>query len=82
MREYFHIKAIQERPKIFGMTASPVWNAKDPLGSLLALEANMDSTIISVREHVEELAAHVPRPSEVIIYAVVRLKLLPYICFG
>jgi len=33
--------------------------------SLLALEANMDSTIIAVRENVEELAAHAPRPSEV-----------------
>lgn len=33
--------------------------------SLLALEANMDSIIIAVRENVEELAAHAPRPSEV-----------------
>lgn len=67
MREYSHIKAIEERPRVFGMTASPIWNTKDPVGSLLALEANMDSTIISVRDNVEELAAHAPRPSEVMI---------------
>jgi endoribonuclease Dicer len=65
MREYSHIKAAEDRPRIFGMTASPIWNMKDPVGSLLALETNMDSTIISVRKHVEELAAHAPRPSEV-----------------
>ncbi|KAJ3566679.1 hypothetical protein NP233_g6850 [Leucocoprinus birnbaumii] len=64
MREYFHINATEQRPRIFGMTASPIWNVKDPAGSLLALETNMNSTIISVREHVEELAAHAPRPSE------------------
>ncbi|KAF9452311.1 type III restriction enzyme [Macrolepiota fuliginosa MF-IS2] len=66
MREYFHIRIAEQRPRIFGMTASPVWNTKDPVGSLLALEANMGSVIISVREHVEELAAHAPRPAEVI----------------
>jgi len=64
MREYFHIKAT-ERPRIFGMTASPIWNMKDPIGSLLALEANMNSIIIGVRENVDELAVHAPRPSEV-----------------
>jgi len=64
MREYFHVK-VAERPRIFGMTASPIWNMKDPMRSLLDLEANMDSTIIAVRENVEELAAHAPRPSEV-----------------
>ncbi|KAF5358535.1 hypothetical protein D9756_001949 [Leucocoprinus leucothites] len=71
MREYYHIKATEERPRIFGMTASPIWNMKDPVGSLLALETNLNSTIISVREHVEELAVHAPRPSELInIYSV------------
>lgn len=68
MQEYFYIKEVEDRPKIFGMTASPVWNTKDPVGSLLTLETNLDSVIISVREHVDELAVHTPRPSEVIIH--------------
>lgn len=68
MREYFHIKAVEQRPRIFGMTASPIWNTKDPAGSLWTLETNMDSTIISVREHIEELAAHAPRPAEARIH--------------
>ncbi|KXN82617.1 Dicer-like protein 1 [Leucoagaricus sp. SymC.cos] len=66
MREYFQIKAQKERPKVFGMTASPIWNMKDPVGSLLTLEKNMDSIIIGVREHTQELAVHTPRPSELI----------------
>jgi endoribonuclease Dicer len=81
MREYFHIKTIADRPRVFGMTASPVWNTKDPLGSLLALETNLDSKIISVLEHVEELAAHSPRPSEVNPTSLILIHLYPYLFF-
>ncbi|KAJ7168309.1 hypothetical protein C8R43DRAFT_983912 [Mycena crocata] len=65
MREYFQT-APTSRPKIFGMTASPVWNIKDAKGSLAALEANMDAKVISVRNHVEELARHAPRAVEMV----------------
>jgi len=47
------------------MTASPIWNTKNPLGSLAELEANMDAKVIAIREHVNELAKHSPKPSEV-----------------
>ncbi|KAF9239687.1 hypothetical protein BU15DRAFT_46430 [Melanogaster broomeanus] len=65
MREYFQVHPA-ERPKVFGMTASPVWNPKDAEGSLLTLEKNLDATVIAVREHTSELLENSPRPVEVI----------------
>ncbi|KDR81905.1 hypothetical protein GALMADRAFT_59401 [Galerina marginata CBS 339.88] len=65
MREYVHSPA-QSRPKIFGMTASPIWNVRDPLGSLAVLEGNLDAKVTAVREHVDELAVHSPKALEVI----------------
>lgn len=64
MREYFHVDPAC-RPKIFGMTASPVRNPKDPVGSLATLEANLDSKIIGVQAHINELTKHSPKPVEV-----------------
>lgn len=68
MREYLQVKNTSLRPKIFGMTASPIWNPKDAVGSLLALEANMDAKVIGIRAHVSELAEHSPKPMEVSDY--------------
>ncbi|KIJ63284.1 hypothetical protein HYDPIDRAFT_113252 [Hydnomerulius pinastri MD-312] len=65
MREYFQVHPA-ERPKVFGMTASPIWNPKDAEGSLLTLEKNLDATVIAVREHVSELLENSPRPVEII----------------
>ncbi|KAI6036993.1 hypothetical protein BKA83DRAFT_4170530 [Pisolithus microcarpus] len=44
MREYFQADPA-ERPKIFGMTASPIWNPKDAEGSLQTLERNLNATV-------------------------------------
>lgn len=65
MREYFQCPS-PLRPKIFGMTASPIWNPKDAVESLATLERNMDAKVIAVREHVSELLDHSPRPKEII----------------
>jgi hypothetical protein len=64
MREYYQIPAAF-RPKIFGMTASPIWNPKDPEGSLGTLEKNLDAIAISVKDHIAELLDNSPRPIEV-----------------
>ena len=64
MREYFQWPA-DKRPKIFGMTASPIWNPKDAAESLATLERNLDAKVIAVRDHVDELADHSPKPHEV-----------------
>ncbi|GLB35495.1 putative dicer dimerisation domain containing protein [Lyophyllum shimeji] len=66
MREYFQIRDAAHRPKVFGMTASPIWNPKDAIGSLTTLESNMDSKVVGVRTHVEELDEHSPKPVEII----------------
>ncbi|KAG6900442.1 hypothetical protein C0993_010489 [Termitomyces sp. T159_Od127] len=65
MREYFQTPTTARRPKIFGMTASPIWNPKDPIGSLMALEANLDCKVIGVRAHLDELQKHSPKPVEI-----------------
>ncbi|KAH9918392.1 uncharacterized protein BXZ73DRAFT_92224 [Epithele typhae] len=63
MREYFQT-APESRPKIFGMTASPIWNPKNASESLAILEKNLDAKVIAVKEHIEELTDHSPRPEE------------------
>ncbi|EMD34372.1 hypothetical protein CERSUDRAFT_55073 [Gelatoporia subvermispora B] len=63
MREYFQLPT-RKRPKIFGMTASPVWNPRDAQESLLTLERNLDAKVMAVRQHVDELKAHAPKPKE------------------
>jgi len=65
LREYFQLNPLDNRPKIFGMTASPIWNVKNPLGSLSDLESNMDAKVIAVVEHVEELDQYSPKAKEV-----------------
>lgn len=64
MREYFQ-ELPEKRPKVFGMTASPIWNPRDAVESLATLERNLDAKVIAVREHVDELADHSPKPREV-----------------
>ncbi|TFK69658.1 hypothetical protein BDN72DRAFT_888239 [Pluteus cervinus] len=66
MREYFEIPSPGDRPKIFGMTASPIWNPKDALKSLTMLETNLNAKVIGVREHADELAENSPKPIEII----------------
>ena len=64
MREYFQLP-FDARPKIFGMTASPIWNPKNAAESLGTLEKNLDGKVVAVKEHAVELIDHAPRPEEV-----------------
>lgn len=72
MREYFQIPA-EHRPRVFGMTASPIWNPRDAVESLATLERNLDAKVIAVREHVDELMDHSPKPQEVPIFPLLYL---------
>lgn len=63
MREYCNVP-VPKRPKIFGMTASPILNPKQAEQSLKELEKNMDSVVIGVNDSTE-LQDHSPRPQEV-----------------
>lgn len=64
MQEYFHTPS-DRRPKIFGMTASPISNPADPSASLATLEANLDAKVLAIQEHAEELLNHSTKPVEV-----------------
>lgn len=73
MREYYQTPQ-PFRPKIFGMTASPIWNPKDPEGSLATLEKNLDAIAISVKDYIEELRDNSPRPVEVKHYVYILIE--------
>ncbi|KAI0078149.1 P-loop containing nucleoside triphosphate hydrolase protein [Panus rudis PR-1116 ss-1] len=78
MREYFQWPA-EQRPKVFGMTASPIWNPRDAAESLATLERNLDAKVIAVREHVDELLDHSPKPQEIVhVYPNPPESYLPY----
>ncbi|KAJ1310059.1 hypothetical protein OPQ81_006811 [Rhizoctonia solani] len=64
MRTHYHHCPISERPHIFGMTASPIFNIRNPVQSLAQLQENMDSKILAVRDNVLELALNAPKPQE------------------
>lgn len=65
LRECFQTHPSSRRPKIFGMTASPIWDPKSPAKSLELLEANMGSKVVGIIENYSELQDHAPRPVEV-----------------
>ncbi|KAJ8093606.1 Dicer-like protein 1 [Marasmius tenuissimus] len=65
MREYMLVPE-EERPKVFGLTASPIQNAKNPIDSLNELQMNMNARVIGVLDNVAELTKHTPKPIEVI----------------
>ncbi|KAF9505811.1 hypothetical protein BS47DRAFT_1431689, partial [Hydnum rufescens UP504] len=52
------------RPKILGLTASPIWNIDKPLASLQQLEQSTHAKVLAVAINTEELQTHSPRPTE------------------
>jgi ERCC4-related helicase len=52
------------RPQILGLTASPVFNLKDAQEKFAALEASLDSIIITARETATEAASYFKKPIE------------------
>ncbi|KAK2460667.1 hypothetical protein APHAL10511_007137 [Amanita phalloides] len=67
LRECSQVKPVSKRPKIFGMTASPIWDPKNPVKSLELLEANMGAKVVGVIENYSELQDHSPRPIEIVV---------------
>ncbi|EJD06192.1 uncharacterized protein FOMMEDRAFT_145449 [Fomitiporia mediterranea MF3/22] len=62
-----HYRSSEWKPKIFGMTASPIWNREKPLESIETLQNNLCSKVIAVRQHMDLLDQHVNRPIELIV---------------
>ncbi|XP_042041645.1 endoribonuclease Dicer homolog 1-like [Salvia splendens] len=71
MSEFYHTTQKEKRPSVFGMTASPV-NLKgvssqvDCAVKIRNLESKLDSVVCTIKDR-EELAKHVPMPSEVVV---------------
>ncbi|KLO19664.1 hypothetical protein SCHPADRAFT_843134, partial [Schizopora paradoxa] len=56
------------RPKIFGMTASPVWNERQPAASIQKLQSNLFARVYAVKQHSQDLQRHAPKPTEIIVH--------------
>ncbi|CAE6509271.1 unnamed protein product [Rhizoctonia solani] len=64
MKTHYRHCPISERPRIFGMTASPIFNIRNPVQSLAQLQETMDAKVLAVRDNVLELALNAPKPQE------------------
>jgi endoribonuclease Dicer len=65
---YHSIGSGRTRPKILGLTASPIWNPVNPLKSLEELESNLQASIIAVKCNLEELESFSSKPVEIVEY--------------
>ncbi|KAK6239622.1 hypothetical protein QUC31_005091 [Theobroma cacao] len=71
MSEFYHTTPKENRPSVFGMTASPV-NLKgvssqvDCAIKIRNLESKLDSVVCTIKDR-KELERHVPMPSEIVV---------------
>ncbi len=68
MEEFYHPLSPTSRPKILGLTASPIWNLKNPLGGLQTLEMNTQSKIVAVKTNADELERYANEPVEEVVF--------------
>jgi endoribonuclease Dicer len=55
MSEHYHTANISARPKILGLTASPIFNAKQPVTALKEIEKLTDCTVYVVKQNISQL---------------------------
>ncbi|KAJ9109197.1 hypothetical protein QFC21_000526 [Naganishia friedmannii] len=68
-REFYHaMKPGKPRPKVLGLTASPIWSPNNPQKSLHELQMTLASTVVAVKANQDELEKHAPRPKEHIVF--------------
>ncbi|KAG8902461.1 Dicer-like protein 1 [Tulasnella sp. 403] len=69
MRDYYFRYPANERPKIFGMTASPIWNVRKAVQGLKELTDTMNAVILTANANKDDLAIHAPRAqTEYVLY--------------
>ncbi|KAJ3221063.1 hypothetical protein HK099_003801 [Clydaea vesicula] len=70
MQEFYHTLPTNQRPKVFGMTASPIYQNivthTDSKAKLTELQANLDSKIITV-ENRNSMKNFIAKPKEIIV---------------
>ncbi|THH08707.1 hypothetical protein EW145_g2529 [Phellinidium pouzarii] len=62
-----HYAICKDKPRVFGMTASPIWNPRNPVLSIQTLQFNLFARVIAVREHAKQLDHFSNKPTEVIL---------------
>ena len=62
-----HYSLCFEKPRVFGMTASPVWDPKNPMKSIHILQRNLFARVVAVKENIEEHRQYQCKAIEVII---------------
>lgn len=69
LRTFYHsLGAGKPRPKVLGLTASPIWTPDNPDKSLHELQMTLASTIVAVKANIAELELHAPRPKEHVVF--------------
>ncbi|KAJ1529003.1 hypothetical protein HK096_009768, partial [Nowakowskiella sp. JEL0078] len=70
MSEFYHTIEIENRPKIFGMTASPIHQKSmthiETIEKMKELQYNLDCVVVTV-ENREDLKGYVPQASELLL---------------
>ncbi|KAI8876441.1 dicer-2 protein [Backusella circina FSU 941] len=66
MREFYDRCSPESRPKIFGMTASPVINSVNIINSITTLEKNLDCLAYTAI-NIKELDVVLPKPDEYVL---------------
>lgn len=68
MMEHYHtIPNGLPRPKILGLTASPIFNPKKPVAALAEIEKLTDCKVYVVKAHTEDLAKHTFQAEDMIV---------------
>lgn len=72
MRQHYHPSKNEDPdhvPLVFGMTASPLWNAKNPAKAISDLEALLDARIVELHTDSfrSELERNTPKAAETLV---------------
>lgn len=72
MRQHYHPSKNEDPdrvPRVFGMTASPLWNAKNPAKAISDLEALLDARIVEMHMDTfrSELERNTPKAAETLV---------------
>lgn len=72
MRQHYHPSKNGDPdrvPRVFGMTASPLWNAKNPAKAISDLEALLDARIVELHTATfrSELEQNTPKAAETLV---------------
>lgn len=77
MRDFYHRIEVQLRPKILGLTASPIFSIKNPRKALEDMEILCNSRVFVVQKEAEELKKYTFQAKDIIVDYPVTPTLFP-----